>query len=146
MSTLADVVEMNGRRVLSTQADVRIIDAVEQMCDQHVRALLVGEVTDPKGIVCERDILERVILSRKDPEMMTVADAMTSPLVLLSVSCTPEDALSFMLEHRLHQIPIFSDEVVIGIVSSSDLLRWATRAQLNQIRDLNDYVAGRYPG
>ena len=146
MSTLAQVVEMNGRGVLATQADARIIDAVEQMCDQHVRALLVGEVNDPKGIVCERDILERVILSRKDPEMMTVADAMTSPLVLLSVACTPEEALSFMLEHHLHQVPIVSDETVVGIVSSSDLLRWATREQKQQLSDLNDYVSGRYPG
>jgi len=146
MSTLADVVELNGRCVLATQSDARIIEAVEQMCHQHVRALLVGDLAEPIGIVCERDILERVILSHGDPDTMKVADAMTAPIVCLSVECTPDEALLFLRQHHLHQVPIIAEEAIIGIVSSSDLLRWATKEQEHLLRDLTDYFSGRYPG
>ena len=125
MNTLREIVETTGRGVFATSPLAMIVDAVEVMCREHVRALLVGDVGNPLGIVSERDILERVILPNRDPA---------------------SEALAFMRTHRLHQVPIVTDEAVVGVVSSTDLMRWATREQEYEILALKEYCCGKYPG
>ena len=146
MTTLMDIVRMNGRAVCATGPHAMVSDAVESMCEKHVRALLVGELAEPVGIICERDILERVIRQKRDPEKTPVEAAMTKPLVSLPQDSSPSDALAFMRQHKLHQVPIVSEEAVVGVVSSTDLMRWATRSQEDDIRALTDYCSGKYPG
>jgi CBS domain-containing protein len=145
MSTLKEIVETTGRGVFATSPLSMVIDAVDLMCRQHVRALVVGDVTNPLGIISERDILERVVLERRDPQTTPVELAMSSPLVSLPADATASEALAFMRTHKLHQVPIVSDEAVVGVVSSTDLMRWATRAQEYEIRSLVEYCCGKYP-
>ena len=146
MATLKDLVRGNRRGVHSTTPSAMVSDAVERMCQEHVRALLVVDGAEPVGIICERDVLERVIRADIDPRTTAVEAAMTSPLVFLLEECTPSDALAFMRQHRLHQVPIFANDIVVGVVSSTDLMRWATSSQESEIRELMDYCSGRYPG
>ena len=71
---------------------------------------------------------------------------MTAPLVSLRDDATGSEALAFLHTHHVHQVPIVSDEAIVGVVSSSDLLRWATREQASEIRALTEYCSGKYPG
>lgn len=146
MTTLKEIVETTGRGVFATGPWTTVIDAIELMCRVHVHVLLVGDVANPQGIISKRDILERVVLRNRDPQTTFVEFAMTAPLVSLPADATSSEALSFMRTHRLHQVPIVSDEAVVGVVSSTDLMRWATREQESEIRALTEYCAGKYPG
>ena len=146
MSTLEDVVKANSRSVCATGPEATVLSAVQQMCRFHVRALLVGDLADPIGIISERDILERVVLANLDPKATCVGTVMTTPLVLLPASSSPSEALEFMRHHRLHQIPILSEEAVTGVVSSTDLLRWAEGSLKYEVRRLTEYCSGKYPG
>ncbi len=146
MSTLADIVETTGNGVHATRADAMLIDAVAEMCRWHVRALLVGDLVDPIGILSERDVLERAILGGRNPSTTPVDAVMTTPLISLPVDWSLGEALDFMRAHHVHQVPIVSEEAVVGIVSATDLMRWATRDQEFQIRALTDYCGGGYVG
>jgi CBS domain-containing protein len=146
MTTLQDIVGMTCHHVRSIAPEAFVFDAVESMCAHHVRALLVGPLFEPVGIISERDILERAIVKRRDPSTMQVREVMTTPLVWLSVDCTAPEALEFLRVRHLHQVPVMSEEAVIGIVSSTDLLRWATHNAEVDIRSLTDYCSARYPG
>jgi CBS domain-containing protein len=146
MATLKDILCINGRPVCATDPQATVSQAIEHMCKNHVRALLVGELDDPIGILSERDVLERVLRTHLNPDDTPVESVMTTPLVSLPEDSAPAEALAFMCEHRLHQVPIVSEEAVIGVISSTDLLRWATHAQESEIRALQDYCSGKYPG
>jgi len=146
MCTVQEIVDATGRGVFTTPRWAMVIEAVELMCTAHVRILLVGDVANPQGLISERDILERVILQNLDPQTTCVERAMSAPLVSLPADSTASEALAFMCTHKLHQVPIVSDEAVVGVVSSTDLMRWATREQESEIRALTDYCGGRYPG
>ena len=145
MTTLENIVEMTNHHVRSIDPDAMLIDAIASMCEHHVRALLVGELTEPVGIVSERDVLERAVLIRLDPSVTKVKDVMTSPLVWLPVDCTAPEALEFLRVRHLHQVPVMSEEAVIGIVSATDLLRWARRSTEVEIQSLTEYCSRRYP-
>lgn len=146
MRTVQEIAETTGRGVVATTRWAMVIEAVELMCAAHVRILLVGDVANPHGLISERDILERVILRKLDPQTTCVELAMSAPLVSLPASATASDALTFMRTHKLHQVAVASDEAIVGVVSSTDLMRWATREQADKIRTLTDYCAGKYPG
>jgi CBS domain-containing protein len=110
------------------------------MCRWHVRALVVGDPDDPVGIVCERDVLERVILTGLDPRETKVADVMSTPVVSLPAHSGAEEALAFMRRHGVHQVPIQGDEALIGVVSRTDLMAWALRNREYEITTLTSYV------
>jgi CBS domain-containing protein len=146
MHTLQQIVEMKGCAVHATQPTAMVIEAVEQMCRLHVRALVVGELDEPLGIIAERDVLERVVLRGLDPKNTPVEAAMTTPLFSLPADSPPSMALEFMRQHKLHQVPIVGDESLIGVLSSGDLMRWAAQAQEHEILTLTEYFCGKYPG
>src|ERR1035437_8892795 len=100
MSTLKEVIETTGRGVFATSPLAMVVDAAKVMWRQHLRPLLVGSVANPVGIVSERDILERVILTNRDPQTTPVELAMTAPLVSLPADSTASEALAFMRFHR----------------------------------------------
>jgi len=146
MSTLKEIVGTRGRGVFATTPGAMVIEAVEIMCREHVRALLVGDAANPRGIISERDILERIVLQNRDPQTTRVESAMTAPLVSLPADATASEALAFMRTHKLHQVPIVTEEAIVGVVSSTELMRWATREQEYEIRALTEYCCGKYPG
>jgi CBS domain-containing protein len=140
--SIEDVIDM-GQSIRTTSPQMTVREAVTDMCKWHVRALIVGDASDPIGILCERDVLERVIAAGLDPATTTVEQVMTSPLVCLPASSNAEEALEYMRNHRLHQVPVLGDEALIGMVSATDLRRWALESRDSEIRALRSYVTGR---
>lgn len=144
MSTLEDIVQRSEQHVRYTQATSTVYEAVDAMREHHVRALLVGSAADPVGIFCECDVLERVVLGRRDPDHTPVAEVMTAPLVFLPADASASEALDYLRQNRVHQVPILGDESVVGIVSSSDLMRWALDERDRELHSMRSYVSGWY--
>ncbi len=142
MGILKDVIEM-GQTMRLISPDATVLDAVNEMCRWHVRATIVGSVSDPVGILCERDVLQRVVCPKLDPAKTKVADVMTTPLVCLPASASPEEALAYMHEHGMHQVPVAGDEALLGVVSATYLRRWALVSRELELNAFASYVMGR---
>jgi CBS domain-containing protein len=139
MGKLEDLLETNQPlRVVS--ADDSVLAAVNAMCRWHTRAVIVGSAADPVGILCERDVLDRVVRPQRDPATTRVASVMSAPLVCLPASASAEEALAYLDEHHLHQVPVTGEEALIGVVSASDLRRWALARRELDLDMLTSYV------
>ncbi len=73
------------------------------------------------------DVLERIETS-DGPEWNhldehTVAEAMTPSVWSLSPDTSVPDAARLMLEHRIHRVLVVADGMLVGIVSTSDIVR-----------------------
>lgn len=73
------------------------------------------------------DVLERIETS-DGPEWnhlegRTVAEAMTPSVWSLSPETPIRDAASLMLEHRIHRVLVVQEGMLVGIVSTSDVVR-----------------------
>jgi signal-transduction protein with cAMP-binding, CBS, and nucleotidyltransferase domain len=145
MSTIRSILDDKGWKIHAVGGDVTVFDAVSKMCRSHIGALLVNDNGKPIGIVSERDIMCRVVLSRRDPSTTSVADVMTHELAFVLLEATPEDAMALMIERSCRHLPVLADGHVVGMISMGDLVRWTNRNHEHEIRALQEYVSGAPP-
>lgn len=141
MSMLDDVIEL-GQPVRTISPAATVLEAIDEMCRWHVRAVVVGSAADPLGILSARDVLERVVRPQLDPATTLVITVMTAPVVCLPATVSPEEGLATMRAHGVHQAPVVGEEALIGVVSSSDIRRWVLARQEQHIDALESYVMG----
>ena len=96
-----------------------LAQAKKMMDDGHFRRLPVVENGKLEAIITERDLRQHwgYLDSTK------VSAAMTSGPVTLSPSVKVEDAVHLMLKYKIGGLPIVEDGKLIGILSTSDVLR-----------------------
>lgn len=134
-----------GREVHSISPDATVSEAVRAMNEKKIGALLVVEEDKPVGMFTERDILQRVIDSGKDPSETRVGHVMSKDVIAIHPEATVEGAMAVMTERRCRHLPVLEGETIVGLVSIGDLTRWVSRRQANHIQDLVAYITGSYP-
>jgi CBS domain-containing protein len=146
METLRSILETKGTTVHHTSPETLVLAAVDEMCRHHVGALLVMDGESAVGIVSERDLMKRVLLERRDPAATRVGQVMTREVVCVPVDASPGETMRIMTERRCRHLPVVVDGKVVGMVSIGDLVRWTSRNDEFEIRMLQEYLQGRYPG
>jgi CBS domain-containing protein len=137
------VLAEKGRQIYTVRKGATIAEAVREMNEKGVGALLVMDGTRPVGIFTERDVLRRIVDRDKDPAIVRVAEVMTRQLVTITSDARVEDAMSLMTERRFRHLPIMEGGEVVGMLSSGDLMRWITMNQETYIQQMTDYITGR---
>lgn len=137
------VLAEKGKQVYTIPKGVTVSEAVSEMNDKGIGALLVLDGRRPVGIFTERDVLRRIVDPDKDPALVRVSEVMTRELVMISIDTRVDEAMALMTERRFRHLPVTDGGEVVGMLSSGDLMRWITINQENYIRQMTDYITGR---
>lgn len=140
---VSSVLAEKGRQVYTVAKGISVAEAVREMNEKGIGALLVMDGRKPVGIFTERDVLRRVVDADKDPAFVHVSQVMTRNLVTIAPETRIEEAMAIMTERRLRHLPVLEDAEVAGMVSSGDLMRWITINQEQYIQQMTDYITGR---
>ena len=144
MSTVSDILAAKGNRVLEIDAAATVFDAIRQMVDGNVGALLVTEDGRLTGIVTERDYMRRVALEGRTEKETLVREIMSSPLVYVTPDTTVEECMGVMTERRIRHLPVLGEHrETVGIISIGDVVKFQSDQQNVQIRLLTDYIGLR---
>jgi CBS domain-containing protein len=153
MGPIENILEDKGHKLYIAAPDDAVVAAVEAMCVARIGALLVMDGQVLCGIFCERDLMTRVVLARRDPSTTRLRDVMTRDVACIAPDLAVRDAMGIMTERRVSHLPVADHGRLIGLISIGDLVRWTTEDNTHQIadghhqiEDLTDYVTGRYPG
>lgn len=102
--------------------DARIGDAVEVILKKKIGGIpIVDKEGVLSGIVTERDVL-RVLGA--DRSTLSVEDVMSSALRVTAPDTPISDVTHDMTKYRFRRLPVVSDEVLYGIVTATDVMRY----------------------
>jgi signal-transduction protein with cAMP-binding, CBS, and nucleotidyltransferase domain len=105
------------------ESDAPVRHAAQQMATKKVGALLVRQDGELKGMVTERDLVQKVLSEGKDANILTVKAVMNHPLIDIDINRTIHDASDLMAEKWIRHLPVTENRKIVGILSVRDLIR-----------------------
>jgi CBS domain-containing protein len=137
---LGDILEEKGHDVYRIEADATVFEAVKQMVDANVGALLVMDAGKVTGIVTERDYLKRAALEERSDRETAVREICSSPLVVATPETTVEECMALMTDRRVRHVPVVDGDELVGLVSIGDLVKFKSEQQSFELRYLTEYI------
>ena len=138
--------EMMSRQVVTARPSMPITEASVLLLDQGVRTLpVVADDAHLVGIVSGSDLLRgrvgvdprahaRQLRSIDVNPPHTVSQVMTEDVIALPPNADQAEFAAVMLKHNVRSIPVVSEGRLVGIVTTTDLLRTQVRTD-QEIRD-----------
>jgi CBS domain-containing protein len=142
MLRVKHLLAVKDKKVWSIGPDAPVLEAIRQMADKHIGALLVMRGEQLIGILSERDYARKVILLGRSSSDTPVSQIMTTPVTTV----TPEDpvhrCMEIMTEKHIRHLPVLDKSKVAGIISIGDLVKAVIEEQQQTIDQLERYIAG----
>lgn len=142
MTTVARLLDTKGHNVYSIGPDASVYEAIKQMADDGVGALLVMEGESLVGIMSERDYTRKIVLQGKSSRETQVRDIMTKDVLYVRPEQTVEDCMALMTAKRVRHLPVLDEDQVIGVLSMRDLVGSVIAEKDHLIQQLENYITG----
>jgi CBS domain-containing protein len=140
MKRVCDLLNSKGGAVWSLRPDATVYEAIDQLSEKGVGALLVMEGKRLVGIVSERDYARKVILKGKGSRETYVREIMSHPVICVPLEFTVEQTMALMTEKRVRHLPVVDDETVVGVISIGDVVRAIIEDKEYYIQQLTSYI------
>jgi len=141
MHSIRDILRDKGTTVSSIDANETVFEALRQMADLGIGALLVIEDGKPVGLFSERDYARKLALRGLRSRETPIKAIMSSPILTISPDASVQQGLSMMTEKFIRHLPVVAGSGVIGMVSIGDLVKAVIKDQQALIEQLEDYLA-----
>ncbi len=109
--------------VVSVDAETTLKETCHIMGEKHVGSVIVTKSGKPEGIFTERDLLSKVITKNVDIEMSRVKDYMSAPLTVIRPDYELKEAARAMAQLHIRRLPVVENDKLVGIITSSDIVR-----------------------
>jgi CBS domain-containing protein len=112
------------------------------MRDFRVRAVLVIDDNELKGIVSQGDCAIKVLLPHHNPTQVLVSKVMTPNPLTVTLANSLEECMAIMVHKHIRHLPVLEANKVVGVISVGDLVKNIIELQGNQIKFLETYIKG----
>jgi CBS domain-containing protein len=143
MTTAAQVLDAKPQRaVFTTSPNESVFDAIRQMAERNVGALVVKDGEPVVGLVSERDYARKIVLLDRSSRDTAVREIMTSPVMYVRPAQTVEECMALMTDKRLRHLPVMDGGRLLGLISIGDLVKQVIADQRFTIEQLEHYING----
>jgi len=136
---LSEILDGKARKVVEVDHQSSVALAVERMCFHKVGAVVVVNQSEPVGLFTERDLMHRVVNQNEDPVATPIRSVMTTPYAVGSPGMSVIEAAELMSDNRIRHLPVYDEGIMIGMVSSGDILAFKLSENERAIKYLEDY-------
>lgn len=112
--SVRDLLRLKGDAVWYVSPETAVMDALNELAEKDIGALLVLESGEIAGILSERDIVRRIAETREFVLDHPVREFMTEDVLTISPSQTIEDCMQLMTDARIRHLPVVEEEQVLA--------------------------------
>lgn len=142
MATVAQILKTKANPAVHMVGPATsVIDALQQMAEKNIGALLVGEGGKVAGIFTERDYARKIALMGKSSRDTPLHEVMTTEVLFVRPDQTSEECMALMTENRMRHLPVMDKGRLVGLVSIGDLVKDVISEQKFLIEQLEQYIA-----
>jgi CBS domain-containing protein len=141
--TVKQILDRKGYDVWSIDADASVFEALRNLADKNIGALLVIEDNKAAGIFSERDYARRLVLEGMNEKDTQVKAVMTRDVIGISLDRKIDECLVLMTRKYIRHLPVIDEnKQIIGIISIGDVVKELTAEQTFIIDQLVQYITG----
>ncbi|MEM4378682.1 MAG: CBS domain-containing protein [Candidatus Nitrosotenuis sp.] len=133
------VSDVMKKSVISIDSSMTVQDAAKMMDDASIGAIVIIENGIAIGIITERDITRRIVAKGK-PLTTNVKDAMSSPLIVINPDDSVWEAAQLMKTRKIHRLPAVKDNRLVGIITTSDMVRLCSIGADAEMRKITEQI------
>ena len=110
------------RGIMTIKRNATVSEAIKKMFNENITSLIVKN-DGLYGIVTRKDIVNKVIAHRRDPDKVKVKEIMSEPLMVISPDMEMENVAMLMAKTDVRRFAVVENGELIGIISNSDILK-----------------------
>jgi CBS domain-containing protein len=137
---VTDVLMRKGSNITTVAPNETVIEALKIMADQNIGSVMVMENGKYVGIMTERDYSRKVILKGKSSTHTEVSEIMSDDLPRVTPNDSIDYCMKLMSDRNIRYLPVFENELIIGIISINDVVKETILSQQETISQLKDYL------
>ncbi|MCV0431697.1 CBS domain-containing protein [Nitrosopumilus sp.] len=131
--------DVMSKNVLTLEKSSTIQEAAEHMKRLSVGCVIVTDNDSPIGIITERDFVIKVAAEGR-PLFTEIKEVMSSPLITIDPEETIWEASEAMKEKSIHKLPVKENEKIVGIITTSDIVRISSVGSDSEMRRICDQI------
>lgn len=136
------VKDIMKENVITVDESVSIQEAAQQMLIANVGCVIITKKAKPVGIITERDFVTKVAAEGR-PLFTEVSEVMSLPLTVIDPDETVWEAAEIMKSKGIHKLPVQKGSEIIGIVTTTDLVKICSLGSDSQMRYICDQILMR---
>ena len=134
--------QIMSKNVVTVEKSTSLQESAQNMRKSKVGCVIVIDDNKPLGIVNERDFVTKVAAEGR-PLFTEISEVMSSPLITIDPEATIWDASEMMKEKGIHKLPVRENEQIIGIVTTTDIVKISSVGSDSQMRKICDQILMR---
>jgi len=130
--------EIMNKSVTTVDKSLSLQQAAASMKKSNIGCVIIADNDKPVGIITERDFVD--VAADGIPLFTNVFEAMSSPLITIDYEETVWEASEMMKEKGIHKLPVTQNERIVGIITTTDIVRISSVGSDSEMRRICDQI------
>ena len=131
--------EVMSKNMLTLDKSTSLQEAAEHMKKLNVGCVIVTDSNNPIGIITERDFVTKIAAEGR-PLFTEIKEVMSSPLITIDPEETIWEASELMKEKLIHKLPVKENDEIIGIITTTDIVKISSVGSDSEMRRICDQI------
>ena len=137
---VTDILLRKGSNIISVVPASSVLEALQIMADKNIGSVMVMDNGKYLGMMTERDYSRKIVLLGKSSTDTKVSEIMSSNMPRVTPNDSVDYCMQLMSDKNIRYVPVFENDIVIGIVSINDVVKETILSQQETISQLKDYL------
>jgi len=139
---VSQILSKKGKEVYSVLPTITVYEALVEMSEKNIGAILVVEDNVLKGILSERDYARKIALKAKSSKKTLVHEIMADNVITIKPTDDLDYCMELMYTKKIRHLPVLENDTIIGIISIGDVVKSVIDTQKETIQYLDSYISG----